>query len=88
MPCSNGLSRAGVITVLSQITGSLSAWAAADNAAKSGTSFLGLPKDSKYTQRVFASANPAICSGWAGSKKRTSMPSRRNVWVNNVQVPP
>ena len=46
MPCSNGRSRTGVITVLSQITGRPHSWATRAISAKSGTSFFGLPSDS------------------------------------------
>ena len=52
-PCSMGLSKAGVATVLSTIKGIFSSLATFDIAFKSITSSFGFPKDSAKMARVF-----------------------------------
>ena len=53
-PCSIGLSRAGVATVLSTMKGTFAALALFDISDKSKTSSLGLPKDSAKKALVFS----------------------------------
>ena len=62
-PCSNGLSRSGVATVLSAMTGTPRAWATSATAARSMTLPAGLPTVSQNTAFVRSSIRAAIESG-------------------------
>ena len=86
-PHSKGLSRYGVASVLSTISGTPGRRRVA-TASTSSTSTLGLPIDSAKKALVLGRGGRKFSADFAGSTRVTSMPNFGNVWTKALYVPP
>jgi hypothetical protein len=87
-PYSIGLSRIGVATVLSTISGTPCLWAASAIASMSQTLPAGFPTLSQNTARVSSSINLSMLAGRSSSENRTVTPCRGRMCANSVCVVP